>query len=191
MKLLNSSKLLTAACALSLAMGVVGTVHATHKGPEHGPGNSNKGKGPQLSIDVETFCGIPLRVPALDENGEIKKDADGKIIYDEFTGPENVAVRVTNVSDDNELVDPQINSVHIMCHTAKGKPGGSENPREVFSDELINTDTYFGDYFYQCDFTDDRLSDDATEWKATAVVNFDKGGQATQVFDSCGEVPVP
>jgi hypothetical protein len=32
MKLVNSSKLLTAACALSLAMGVAGTAHAKHDG---------------------------------------------------------------------------------------------------------------------------------------------------------------
>ena len=54
MKLVKSSKLLTAACALSLTMGVVGTGHAA-----------------KFSIDAEAFCGNPAMVPIYDTYGDV------------------------------------------------------------------------------------------------------------------------
>jgi hypothetical protein len=61
MKLAKSSKLLTTACALALAMGVVRSAHADHRSFPHGP---------KFSVDVETFCGDPYAVE-LDEDGEV------------------------------------------------------------------------------------------------------------------------
>ena len=184
MKLVNSSKLLTAACALSLAMGVAGTAQATHKGgAEHGQGN---GKGPQLSINVETFCGDPLMVPAIDENGEVIYE-DGNIVYDVIQGEDNVAVRVTNVSDDfddgSEPGAPEIASIAVVCH----EKGNVKNMRNVLDKpELSKQD---GDlYLFECD-----VPGNVSEWKATAVVYFDKDGEGEleQKFDSCEEVAVP
>jgi hypothetical protein len=174
MKLVKSSKVLTATCALSLAMGVVGSVHAEHKGVAHGKG----GKGPQLSIDIEVFCGYPTAK---------EYDMDGNEILDFGT---NAAVRVTDVSadanDGNELEDPQVDAVHIMCHAAvKDSPG--KPTLEVFSEKLFeNPVNDFGVHNFECELGE--LPGGATEWKVTAVVT---GEQLRRdVFDSCEAVAI-
>ena len=101
MKLAKSSKLLTTACALALAMGVVRSAHADHRSFPHGP---------KFSVDVETFCGDPYAVE-LDEDGEVLN-----------TFNENVAVRVTDVSDDNGPADAEVGLLTIKC-TAAVKQG--------------------------------------------------------------------
>ena len=163
MKLVNSRILLTAACALSLAMGAVGTGHA-----------AGKGKGPQFSIDVEVFCGDPTAK---------EYDMDGIEINDFGT---NAAVRVTDVSNDNQVESPEV-AVDIMCLAAvkdgPGKPELVQFDGEPFpSDSVEGANVYTSD----CDLT--QLPPGATEWKVTALVT---GEQLNRdKFDSCEEVAV-
>ena len=187
MKLVNSSKLLTAACALSLAMGVAGSAHATHKGWEHGQGNGgNGGNGPQLSIDVETFCGNPPMVPAIDEDGNVIYDTESNVVYVDILDGHNVVVRVTDVSDDFDVgvvpEDPQLD-IEVICYES----GPEKNPQGEFgSPELsVQVDDL---YYYNCD-----VPGNVSEWKAIAIVGFDKdgdGGDPDIKFDSCDEVTV-
>lgn len=188
MKPMNSSKLLTAACALSLAMGIAGTAHAKHEGVAHG----KKDKSPQLSIDVETFCGDPLMVPALDENGEVIYE-DGNIVYDVIPGDENVAVRVTDVSgdfDDGSVPGAPELDIYVVCHERGPGKKQDTNPNSpgmtVFDEGVPLPSTLFDDvYVFECD-----VPAGATEWKATAIVDFDKDGdgELERKFDSCAEV---
>ena len=180
MKVVNASKLLTAACALSLAMGVTGIAQAKHEGVAHG----NSGKGTQLSINVETFCGDPVMVPAIDENGDVIYNLDGSVFYEVFPAGNNVAVRVTNVSGDFDEGGvpgaPELDEIVVVCH----ERGPKKNKRNVFDTPELSIQD--GDvYLYNCD-----VPGDVTEWKATAIVSFDKDGDGVmeQKFDSCEEV---
>jgi hypothetical protein len=179
MKLVNSNKSLTVACALSLVMGMAGIAHADHKGVPHG----KSGKGPKLSIDVEVFCGDPAMVPIYSEDGTV-------IGYEEGVDT-NAAVRVTDVSDDNQLENPQV-SVDVMC-VASVKDGPGKPEQEWFDGKLFPSSPVEDSnvYTYDCDLESEKLPDNATEWKATAVVQFKDGDETRQVFDSCEEITIP
>ena len=175
MKPVKTHKLLSAACALSLAMGVAGGAHAKHEGVPHEKGGK---KGPQLSIDVEVFCGYPAMVPTMAE--------DGSVTYEVMQT--NAAVRVTDVSDDDKVEDPQV-KVHIMCNVVEDGPGKPEYI--LFDEKYFPLQTVEDNYVFMhnCNLDDERVPDNATEWKVTAVVT---GEQLRRdVFDSCEEIPVP
>jgi hypothetical protein len=164
MKLAKSSKLLTTACALALAMGVVRSAHADHRSFPHGP---------KFSVDVETFCGDPYAVE-LDEDGEVLN-----------TFNENVAVRVTDVSDDNGPADAEVGLLTIKC-TAAVKQGRAK-PAQVEFATIEIPEPGFGVIDATCPLG--SLPAGATEWKARAEAS---GGDVRRpVSDNCEEVPVP
>ena len=157
MKLVNSGKLLTATCALALAMGVAGTAQAKH-GASHG-NSGNAGDGPLLSIDVETFCGDPLMIPAIGSDGNVPEEPTLEIV--------------------------------VACYErGSGKNLDPENlPNKVFDQGVPEESSNFEDvYVFECE-----VPAGVTEWKATAIVDFDKDGDGVleeRKFDSCEEVIV-
>ena len=106
MKLLNSSKFLTAACAL--ALGVAGTGQAA-------PGNGN---GPQLSVDVSAYCGNP---------GEVVLDTDGYTVLHTFDD-DNLVIFLSNESNDSGPIKDYVDALEVQCYekVGKGKAGYDE-----------------------------------------------------------------
>ena len=176
MKLVKSSKLLTAAFALSLAMGVGGSAFAEHKGTAHGQG----GNGPRFSVDVEAFCGEPAMVPIYDEFGDI-------IGYEEGLGQdgENVAVRLTNVSDDNGPEGAEVGLLTIECLAAV-KQGGRGKPSQIGFADIEIPLPGFGIVEATCPLG--ALPAGATEWKARVTAS--EGDVRREVSDTCEEVAV-
>ncbi|MGD2084173.1 MAG: hypothetical protein PVF91_14520, partial [Chromatiales bacterium] len=70
-------------------------------------------RGPKLSVDVEAYCGDPAAVDPL--TGEV------------FTT--NVAVRLTDVSDDNGPVGATVGMLTVECEAAV--PQGRGRPAQV------------------------------------------------------------
>jgi hypothetical protein len=140
--------------SLVLAMGIAGVAHA----------------GPQFSLDVETFCGDPVAA---------EYDADG-ILLQHFE--ENVAVRLTDVSDDNGPVGAAVGLLTIEC-TAAVKMGRGK-PAQVNFGTISLPDPGFGVIDATCPLG--NLPEGATEWKARATAS--DGDVRRPVSDSCEEV---
>jgi hypothetical protein len=134
-------------------------------------------KGPQFSLDVETFCGDPAMVPIYDVDGAV-------IGYEEGLGKhyENVAVRLTDVSDDNGPADPEVGLLKIEC-TAAVKDDRGKPTQTTFATILIPTPG-FGVIETKCPLG--SLPDGATEWKASATAS--DGDVRRDVFDYCEEI---
>jgi hypothetical protein len=133
---------------------------------------SANARGPQFSLDVEAFCGDPTAV---------RLDADGNVI-EVFN--QNVAVELTDVSDDNGPADPQIGNLNVSC-TAAVKIGRGK-PNQVEFGSIDIPDPGFGVIDATCPLG--SLPVGATEWKATATAS---GGDLRRpVSDTCEEVPV-
>ena len=162
MKSAKSRKLLTAACALSLAMGVAGTAHATHKGSEHG-----QGKGPQFSVEVSAYCGNP---------GDVVYDIDGYTVLHTFDD-DNLVIFLSNESDDSGPIKNAVDTLEIQCYekTAKGKDGYTD-----LGDTIEAPGAGFGKLERKC------AAESGTEIKATVtVVDADL---RKSVSDTCDEV---
>jgi hypothetical protein len=133
---------------------------------------SANARGPQFSLDVEAFCGDP-QAQEFDEDG---------ILINTFD--ENVAVRLTDVSDDNGPADPQIGLLTIECLAAVKQ--GRGKPAQVGFASIDIPDPGFGVIDATCPLG--SLPVGATEWKATATAS---GGDLRRpVSDTCEEVPV-
>lgn len=131
------------------------------------------GTGPQFSLDIEAFCGDPVAVE-LDEDGNVIQMFD-----------ENVAVRLTDVSDDNGPVDPQVELLTIECLAAVKM--GRGKPAQVNFATILIPAPGFGVIDATCPLG--SLPADADEWKARATAS---GGDLRRtVSDTCEEVPVP
>jgi hypothetical protein len=159
----NVWKTVTVAGVLALLLAVAGLVSAP----------SADARGPKFSLDVEAFCGDPVAV---------EYDEDGNVIN---TFAENVAVRLTDVSDDNGPADPQIGLLTVECLAAVKM--GRGKPTQVNFVTIEIPDPGFGVIDATCLLG--SLPDGATEWKATATAS---GGDVRRaVSDTCEEVPVP
>ncbi len=129
-------------------------------------------KGPQFSLDVETFCGDPVAV---------EYDIDGIPVN---TFNQNVAVRLTDVSDDNGPEDATVGEVTVNCMAAVKQ--GRGKPDQVIFETITLPDPGFGVIDATCSFG--NLPEGATEWKATATVS---GGDVRRVVsDNCEEIAV-
>jgi hypothetical protein len=132
-----------------------------------------RGNGPQFSLDIEAFCGDPVAIE-----------------YDEDMNPlgtfaQNVAVRLTDVSDDNGPAGADVGLVTIECLAAV-KPEGGGKPDQVNFATILIPDPGFGITDATCPLG--SLPAGATEWKASATAS---GGTVRRdVSDSCEEVPV-
>ncbi len=165
MKTSNTMKKWVIGQSLVLALGVAGAVHADHK-----LGHSS---GPKLSIDIEAFCGDPKAV---------EYDANGIPVN---TFNENVAVRLTDVSDDDGPVDAAVGEVTIEC-TAAVKMGRGK-PAQVNFGTIVLPDPGFGIIDTTCPLG--NLPGGATEWKARATAS---GGDVRRpVSDNCEEIAAP
>ena len=156
--------------ALGIAVGSIGSAQAAHKGSEHSQGNN--GKGPQFSLDVEAFCGNPVAV-------EYDMDYNILNIFEE-----NVAVRLTDVSDDNGPEGAIVGNLTIVC-TAAVKAGRGK-PNDVTFTTISIDDPGFGVINASCPL--DALPDGATEWKATATAT--GGDVRLDVGDTCMETEI-
>ena len=135
------------------------------------------GKGPQFSLEVEAFCGNPAMVPIY--------DADGTVIigYEDPTDT-NVAVRLTDVSDDNGPEGAIVGNLTIEC-TAAVKNGRGK-PDDVPFASISIDDPGFGIIEATCPLG--SLPEGATEWKASATAS---GGDVRRVvMDTCDEIAV-
>ena len=159
MKLVKSSKLLTATCALTLAMGVVGTSHAA-----------------KFSLDAEAFCGDPAMVPTY--------DSDGITIIEHRPMSDNVAVRLTDVSDDNGPEGAEVGLLRIECLAAVKQGRGKPNQFNFATVDI--PDPGFGVIEANCPL--DSLPEGATEWKARATAS--EGDVRRPVSDNCDEIAV-
>lgn len=157
MKTSNTMKKWVIGQSLVLALGAAGAVHA----------------GPKFSLDVESFCGDPMAV---------EYDADG-IPLNTFN--ENVAVRLTDVSDDNGPADPEVGLLTIEC-TAAVKLGRGK-PKQVNFATIELPYPGFGVIDATCPLG--HLPDGATEWKARATAS--DGNVRRPVSDNCEEVAAP
>jgi hypothetical protein len=129
-------------------------------------------KGPQFSLDVEAFCGDPVA---------IEYDIEGINTFNN-----NVAVRLTDVSDDNGPADPEVGLLTIECTAAVKQPGGKKPDDRLFA-TIELPDPGFGLIDAICPLG--SLPEGATEWKATATAS---GGDVRRdVFDICEEIAVP
>jgi hypothetical protein len=156
-------KKVAVAGVLALMLAVTGLVCAP----------SADARGPQFSLDVEAFCGDPVAQ---------EFDADGNVIE---TFNENVAVRLTDVSDDNGPADPQVGLLTVECLAAVKT--GRGKPTQVNFATILIPDPGFGVIDALCPLG--MLPLNATEWKATATVS---GGDLRRpLSDTCEEVPVP
>jgi hypothetical protein len=133
---------------------------------------ADKGKGPQLSIDVEAFCGDPMAME-YEMYGEVMN-----------TITENVAVRLTDVSDDNGPEGAIVGNLTIVC-TAAVKAGRGK-PNDVTFTTISIDDPGFGVINASCPL--DALPDGATEWKATATAT--GGDVRLDVGDTCMETEI-
>lgn len=134
---------------------------------------AGESKGPQFSLDVETFCGDPVAV---------EYDIDGIPVN---TFNQNVAVRLTDVSDDNGPADPEVGLLTIECTAAVKQPRGKK-PDQVVFETITLPDPSFGVIDATCSFG--NLPDGATEWKVSAIAS---GGDVRRdVSDNCEEVAV-
>jgi hypothetical protein len=130
-------------------------------------------RGPKFSLVVEAFSGDPVAV-RLDEDGNVIE------VFDE-----NVAVRLTDVSDDNGPTDPQVGLLTVECLAAVKM--GREKPAQVNFATILIPDPGFGVIDATCPLG--SLPAGATEWKATATAS---GGDLRRpVSDTCEEVLVP
>jgi hypothetical protein len=130
--------------------------------------------GPQFSFDGETFCGDPAMVPIYDVNGDV-------IGYEEGLD-ENVAVRLTDVSDDNGPAGAAVGLLTIEClapvKTSRGKP----TQTNFATIEL--PDPGFGVIEATCPLG--SLPIGVTEWKARATAS--EGDVRRPKSDTCEEV---
>lgn len=113
---------------------------------------------PQFSLDVEAFCGSPYV---------------------------NVAVMLTDVSDDNGPADPQVGLLTIECLAAV--KSGVGRPDQINFATIQIPDPGFGFIEVECPMG--SLPPGATEWKATATAS--DGDVRRPVSDTCEEVPFP
>ena len=139
---------------IALAIGVAGSVEA---------------RGPQLSVDVDAYCGDPVAIDP----------ATGAPF-----GDTNVAVVITDMSDDNGPEDAVVGKLTVTC-TAAVKTGRGRPDQEVFW-TTGGSDPGFGTINVTCPL--EQLPEGATEWKATAEVS--GGGLRRAKSDRCEEVPV-
>jgi hypothetical protein len=157
MKTSNTVKKWVICQSLVLALGVAGAVHA----------------GPKFSLDIEAFCGDP-NAEELDMYGNVVNTFD-----------ENVAVRLTDTSDDNGPADPQVGDLTIECLTPV-KSGRGKPKQETFATILI-PDPGFGVIDATCPLG--SLPEGATEWKARATAS--GGDVRREVSDNCEEIAAP
>ena len=130
-------------------------------------------KGPQFSIDIEAFCGDPVAV---------EKDMDGNVLN---TFNQNVAVRLTDVSDDNGPDGAAVGVVTVNCTAAVKLSRGKSDQVNFGTIEL--PDPGFGVIDATCPLG--NLPNGATEWKATAAAS---GGDVRRdVSDTCEEIAAP
>ena len=127
-------------------------------------------KGPQFSLDVETFCGDPVAV---------EYDIDGIPVN---TFNQNVAVRLTDVSDDNGPEDAAVGKVTVECTAAVKR--GRGKPAQVNFGTIMLPDPDIGVINATCPL--DNLPEGATEWKARATAS--DGDVRRVVSDNCEEV---
>ena len=158
--------------ALGVAVGSIGSAQATHKGDQHG-------KGPQFSLDTEAFCGDPVAMVPI-------YDAEGAIIGYEEDVHTNVAVRLTDVSDDNGPEGAAVGLLTIEC-LAPVKQGGRGKPSQVEFATIEIEDPGFGIIEASCPLG--SLPGGATEWKARATAS--DGDVRRPVSDNCEEVAAP
>ena len=156
-------KTVAVAGVLALLLAVTGLVSAP----------SADARGPQFSLDVEAFCGDPVAV---------RLDEDGNVIE---TYNENVAVMLTDVSDDNGPAGPEVGLLTIECLAAV--KSGKGKPDQVNFATIQIPDPGFGVIDATCPLG--SLPPGATEWKATATAS--DGDVRRPVSDTCEEVPVP
>ena len=133
---------------------------------------ADKGKCPQVSLDVEAFCGNPVAV---------EYDMYDNVLN---TFEQNVAVRLTDVSDDNGPEGAIVGNLTIVC-TAAVKAGRGK-PNDVTFTTISIDDPGFGVINASC--TLDALPDGATEWKATATAT--GGDVRLDVGDTCMETEI-
>ena len=127
-------------------------------------------KGPQFSLDVEAFCGDP-NAQRLDEDGNVIEDF-----------PMNVAVVLTDVSDDNGPADPRVDDLTVDCLAAVKKGRGKPTQEVFWTHQIENPE--FGLHNFDCPL--DLLPEGATEWKATATAS--GGDLRRSLSDTCEEV---
>jgi ABC-type cobalt transport system substrate-binding protein len=131
--------------ALGIAVASVGSVHAAHKGFEHGNGSNkgNSGNTPQLSVDVAAYCGNP---------GDQVLDESGAVIHTFGYGgeldDENVVVFFDDTSGDFDPENPpsfEPTSLEVEClkRTTKGKFGYTPTGQ-------THGVTGFGKYEFNC-----------------------------------------
>ena len=126
--------------------------------------------GPQFSLDVEAYCGDP---------NAVKLDEDGNLIE---TFNENVAVVLTDVSDDNGPADPQVGLLTVECLAAVKM--GRGKPTQVSFATIEIPYPGFGVIDATCPLG--SLPEGATEWKATATAS--GGDLRRSLSDTCEEV---
>jgi hypothetical protein len=161
-------KTMAVAGVLALLLAVTGLVSAPSADAREG-----RGRGPQFSLDVEAFCGDPVAV-RLDEYGNVIETFD-----------ENVAVVLTDVSDDDGPADPQIDLLTVECLAAVKE--GRGRPNQVSFATIEIPDPGFGVIDVTCPLG--SLPNGATEWKARAVAS--GGDLRRDVSDNCEEVQAP
>jgi hypothetical protein len=155
-------------CVALLAMGLVGSPTAD-------------ARGPKLSLELEVFCGYPYAV-AIDP-----------ITFEEVKmGDLNVAVIVTDVSDDNgpSSNDVGATDVEVTC-TAKVAPeSGHGKPDDYLFTTMsdLKLDDGVGTVEVECPLGVGVLPLGAIEWKASVTVSNE--GLTRDRSDSCEEVPV-
>ena len=125
-------------------------------------------RGPQLSVDVDAYCGDSVVI-----------DPAAEAAF----GYTNVAVVITDTSDDNGPDDAMVGLLEVTC-TAAVKTGRSR-PDQVEFDYRRVGPLGFGTFDFTCDL--DRLADGATERQARATVS---GGDLRARSGNCEEVPV-
>ena len=163
--------------ALGISVGSIGSAQAEHK-DSHGNNGGNNGNGPQFSLDIETFCGVPNAME-IDMYGNVVN-----IFNDE------VAVRLTDVSDDNGPADAEVGLLEVECiaavKTGRGKPSQqSFSTQSIWYPDLGVS----GQLVFDTSCPLDLLPEGATEWKVRATAS--GGDVRREVSDSCEEVTAP
>lgn len=134
--------------------------------------SSADARGPKFGLDVEAFCGDP---------NAVELDASGNVVQ---VFAENVAVRLTDDSDDNGPAAPVVGLLTVECLAAVKQ--GRGRPAQVNFATILIPDPGFGVLDVTCPLG--SLPDGATEWKATATAS--DGDVRRPVSDTCEEVPV-